>query len=85
MELQIMANNIAAQMREKMEKLESVVMAIDNLASLAPSIDGNNAIEFANLTHFLSTELSCQFEGLNRDLKTRVLPFVADITALKTA
>lgn len=80
-----MANNIATQMREKMDNLEAVVMAIENLASLATAVDNSNSLEFANLTHYLSTQLSGQFNAVNYDMKEQVLPFVADLKAMRVA
>ena len=78
-----MANNIAAQMREKMDNIEAVVLAIENLSALATVVNNDCAMEFANLTHYLSTQLSGQFHTVNQELREQVFPFVADLKAVR--
>lgn len=80
-----MANNIATQMRQKMDNIESVVLAIENLAALSSVVNQQCSLEFANLTHYLSTQLSTQFNDVNREMKEQVLPFVADLKTMKAA
>jgi len=80
-----MANDIATQMREKMDNLESVVLAIENLCGVATTIDASNSDQFANLFNFVTCQLVEQFETINGDFKQRVLPLVADIKAMRVS
>jgi primosomal protein N'' len=80
-----MANNIATQMRQKMDNIEAVVMAIENLSALSTVVNHECSLDFANLTHYLSTQLSTQFHAINRELTEQVLPFVADLKTMKVA
>lgn len=80
-----MANNIATQIREKMDNIEAVVLAIENLAALSSVVNHQCSLEFANLTHYLSQQLSSQFDTVNRELTEQVLPFVADLKTIRGA
>jgi len=78
-----MANDIASQVKEKMESLEAAVFAMDHLASLASVVDNDTASSYANLHYFCSKHLLHSFESLNDDLVGHVLPFVRDMKAVK--
>lgn len=80
-----MANNIATQIREKMDNMQSVVLAIENLAALSSVVNHECSLEFANLTFYLSQQLSSQFDTVHRDLTEQVLPFVADLKTMRVA
>lgn len=80
-----MANDIASQVNEKIERVEAVVMAMDNLSSLATILghDDVAAHAYADLHHFCAQVLVERFALLHTDLKERVLPFVSGVKSMR--
>lgn len=74
-----MANYISSQIILKLEEMQDLVSAMDNLTSISGSIDSQNSFDFCNLHHFFVKRLSAHFSSLDIELRQRVLPLVADI------
>lgn len=64
-----MANDIATHLRVPMEKLEDVVLAIENLCGVSATVDGSNCDQFANLFFFVSKQLEARFLDLSLAVK----------------
>lgn len=80
-----MANDIASQVQEKIERVQDVVFAMDNLSALATTLGYNDvaAHAYADLHHFCAQVLVERFTLLNTDLRERVLPFVSGVKSMR--
>jgi len=64
-----MADDIATQMREKMENVEEAIFAIQNLVGVSSTLDGSNCDLFCDLFNFVSKQLADRFSDLSGVVK----------------
>lgn len=55
---------MASDISTHLERLESAVLAMENLSELVPSHDTNAALAYCNVHHYLATQLSLHFNAL---------------------
>lgn len=80
-----MANNIGTQARDSLEKLETLVIAMQSLSGVAANLQDAGLMDFSNLHHYVSCQLDVEFQAFQKQLIERVLPLVADIKTFRVA